>query len=209
MWELENSHGTRLQFVKQLFTANVWNDGKFSPSYYHLDWTYYHLYVLSPWLYARKHLVLLQEVLPEMTNVIVAHVWREWGFNMLDYANSIRGHLDRVFGNNRIGRGVLVSWFLGSPYLFRSVYFIWDAMHIIVFNMRVSSEMDLVAWICIAAAIIHESPSIFENDHQYISRRCHVHIHAKGHNFKHLLLCLKSKTVLFCWAINHFTLYIL
>lgn len=64
-------------------------------------------------------------------------------------------------------------------------------MKSIVCDKTVNSVIDPVARISIAAAMIRETPSIFESVRQFMSRRCHACIHANGRNFEHILLFIE------------------
>lgn len=183
MWALTNPHTTRPRAAQQRFSVNVWagivGDCLVGP------------YILPPRMNSDKYLVFLLEVLPELLTDVPETVRRCMWFQQdgapSHYGRCVRDHLDRTFPNTWIGRGGPVAWPPRSPDLSALDFFLWGEMKRLVYDTPVNSEMDLVARISIAAAMIRETPGIFENVRQSMSRRCRACIHANGSNFEHFL----------------------
>ncbi|GFX11883.1 transposable element Tcb1 transposase [Trichonephila clavipes] len=118
-------------------------------------------YILPPRLDSHKNLVFLQEVLLELlTDVFTPIRCRMW-FQQ----DGAPFHYGR--------RGTI--W---------TVHFQTGVMQSLVHDTPVNSEMDLVVRISITAATIRETPGIFEQVCQSMSRRCRACINAKGCSYK-------------------------
>ncbi|GFU08472.1 hypothetical protein TNCV_2495581 [Trichonephila clavipes] len=89
------------------------------------------------------------------------------------YRRCVREHLDHAFPNRWIGCGSSIAWPPRSS----------DLSPLGYHEFPVSSEMNLVARISIAASTIRKTLCIFKHDCQSVSRWCRTCMHANDCNF--------------------------
>ncbi|GFU13888.1 hypothetical protein TNCV_940661 [Trichonephila clavipes] len=116
-------------------------------------------YILLPRLDSNKYRDSLLEVLPKLLTDVPAPVrhmlFQQNGHHLIK--SYVRDHLDQAFQKGWIGRGVPIAWRPRSFYVSPLKFFLCGAM-----NSPVHSEIDLVAQMSIAAAIIHETFRYFQ-----------------------------------------------
>lgn len=111
VWAQENPHEILQNNYQVKFSVNVWagivNDTLIGP------------YLLPNRLNGQNYLIFLQDVLPELLEVIPLNIrqnmWFQHDGAPAHFAGEVRDHLHEVFGNQWIGRGGPVPWPPRSP----------------------------------------------------------------------------------------------
>jgi hypothetical protein len=120
-------------------------------------------YLLPLRLTGDIYLTFIQEILPELLEVVPLEVRREMWFQHdgapTHFTNVVSEYKDETFGNRWIGRRGSITWPPRSPDLTPMDFFLCGQS--LVYGTPVDTQHDLVARIAVAAATIREMPRIF------------------------------------------------
>lgn len=183
VWAEDNPHATLVRGYQEKFSVNVWagiiGDYLIGP------------YILPNRLNSPVYLVFLRDILPGLLEDVPLNIrdgmWFQHDGAPAHFGIIVRDYLNVTFEQKWVGRGGPVQWPARSPDLTPLDFFLWGHMKALVYGTPVESEMDLVARIAEAAAIIRENVNIFEQVRQSVVQRFRMCNRVNGHQFEQLL----------------------
>lgn len=182
IWAQENPHSIIQRGHQVRFSVNVWAGV--------LDNFLIGPYILPNRLNTQAYTVFLRDVLPELLEDIPLEVrqgmWFQHDGAPAHFANEVQNYLNVAYANQWIGRGGPVAWPARSPDLNPLDFYVWGQMKQLVYSTPVVDEMNLVARIVEAGAVIQES-NRFEEVRQSLLRRFRICNGAGGGHFENLL----------------------
>lgn len=183
VWATENPNSILEAGHQEKFSINVWAGivGNYLVG----------PHILPNRLNSPTYLVFLRDILPELMEevplVVRENMWYQHDGAPAHYGTVVRNYLNRTFPNRWIGRGGPIRWPARSPDLTPLDFFLWGTMKQIVYSSPVENEMDLVARVAEAAAIIREDRTVFERVRRSMIDRFRLCNRVEGRHFEQLL----------------------
>lgn len=183
VWGAVNPHDVVVRSYQERFSVNVWagiiGNHLIGP------------YILPNRLNCPVYLTFLRDILPTLLEPVPLHVrnvmWFQHDGAPAHFGNNVQDHLNNTFGDRWIGRGGPVAWPARSPDLTPLDFYLWGHMKSLVYSTEVESEMDLVARIVAAAAVIQEDVQVFEAVRRSMDQRFRLCNRNEGQHFENLL----------------------
>lgn len=183
VWAAENPHAIYEAGHQVKFSVNVWAGviGNFLVG----------PYILPNRLNSPTYLVFLRDILPELLEDVPIQIretmWFQHDGAPAHYGNVVQEYLNNTFQNRWIGRGGPTQWPARSPDLTPLDFFLWGNMKRLVYSTPVENEMDLVARVVEAAAIIKDDVPCFERVQRSMIDRFRLCNRVEGRHFEQLL----------------------
>lgn len=182
-WAYENPHSTVMRRSQTRFSVNVWvgllNNRIIGP------------YILPNRLNSPTYLVFLRDILPVLLeNVPLADrmdMWFQHDGCPSHFGNNVTDFLNATYRQKWIGRGGPVPWPPRSPDLTPIDFFIWGRMKDLVYSTPVDNEIELVARIAEASAILQEENDDFAHVRESMTRRFTLCNERAGQHFEQFL----------------------
>lgn len=183
VWAAENPNAIFVAGHQEKFSINVWAGiiGNFLVG----------PYILPNRLNSPTYLVFLRDILPELMEdvplLVRENMWFQHDGAPAHYGNIVRDYLNLTFPNSWIGRIGPTPWPARSPDVTPLDFFLWGTMKQLVYSSPVESEMDLVARVVEAAAIIKGDDQVFRRVQRSMIDRFRLCNRVDGRHFEQLL----------------------
>lgn len=178
-WSAENPHAVVVRGHQERFAVNVWagiiGDHLIGP------------YLLPNRLNSAVYLAFIRDILPNLLENVPLQVrnvmWFQHDGAPAHFGEIVQDYLNDAYPERWIGRGGPVSWPARSPDLTPLDFFLWGHMKQLVYR----TEIELVARIVEAAAVIQEDGHVLEGVRRSIIERLRLCNRHEGRHFEQFL----------------------